>query len=96
MAMSENGGSADKDAIVVGLMALCWILGDQRRADRLMALTGLVPSELKALADDTETLAAALRFLEGHEPDLVACAEALGIDPQDLVQARILLEGAIR
>lgn len=96
MAMSENDGSADKDAIVVGLMALCWILEDQRRADRLMALTGLIPSELRALAEDAGVLAAVLRFLEGHEPDLVACAAALEIDPQALVQARGLLEGTVR
>ena len=33
-------------------------------------------------------LAAVLRFLEGHEPDLVACAEALGVPPARLVAAR--------
>ncbi|HEV2867405.1 MAG TPA: DUF3572 family protein [Allosphingosinicella sp.] len=33
-----------------------------------------------------------LRFLEGHEPDLVACAEALGLTPLQLVEARRSLE----
>ncbi|MGJ3628682.1 DUF3572 family protein [Sphingomonas sp. MMS24-JH45] len=33
-------------------------------------------------------LAAVLGFLEGHEPDLVACADALGTTPAALVRAR--------
>jgi hypothetical protein len=33
-----------------------------------------------------------LRFLEAHEPDLVAVAEALGVKPELLVQARRELE----
>ncbi len=37
-------------------------------------------------------LAAALGFLEAHEPDLVACAEALDMKPESLVAARTALE----
>jgi Protein of unknown function (DUF3572) len=29
-----------------------------------------------------------LGFLEAHQPDLVACAEALGVKPEDIVSAR--------
>ena len=94
MAMSENDSSADRDGIVVGLSALCWTLEDPARADRLIALTGMTPADLRALAEDSAVLAAVLRFLEGHEPDLVACAEALSLEPMALVRARILLEGA--
>lgn len=95
MAIVENGSSADQDGIVVGLSALCWTLEDRARADRLIALTGLAPADLRSLAEDPAVLAAILRFLEGHEPDLIACAAALGLDPKALVQARILLEGAM-
>ena len=31
--------------------------------------------------------------LEGHEPDLLACADALGVPPARLVSARAGLEG---
>ena len=60
MAMSENDSSADRDGIVVGLSALCWTLEDPARADRLIALTGMTPADLRALAEDSAVLAAVL------------------------------------
>uniref|UniRef100_UPI001576429A DUF3572 family protein n=1 Tax=Sphingomonas bacterium TaxID=1895847 RepID=UPI001576429A len=62
------------------------------RAERLLALTGLDPAELRARAAEPAVLAAALAFLESHEPDLVACADALGMAPATLVAARGELE----
>jgi hypothetical protein len=37
-------------------------------------------------------LAALIRFLEAHEPDLVEVAAQLEVDPQSLVRARRELE----
>jgi hypothetical protein len=37
-------------------------------------------------------LAATLAFLESHEPDLVAVAEAIGCKPEALIVARAELE----
>lgn len=76
----------------VALQALGWALGDDKRADRFLALTGLTPEDLRARLDEPQTLAAALRFLEAHEPDLIACAEAIGVAPADLPEARRRLE----
>ena len=42
---------------------------------------------------DRTFLAAVLLFLENHEPDLIACAEALGVPPLRLVAARQELDG---
>lgn len=78
-------------AAALALRALAWMLGDPARADRLLALTGLDPRDLRARADDPAVLDAVLGFLEGHEPDLVACAEALEVRPEDLVRSRSLL-----
>jgi hypothetical protein len=78
----------------LALAALGWIVGDANRAQRLLALTGLSPTELRARAGETAVLAAAIAFLEGHEPDLLACAAALGVKPDKLVNARIALEDA--
>jgi hypothetical protein len=77
----------------VALHALGWTLGDDQRADRFLAVTGLTPEDLRARLDEPETLAAALRFLEAHEPDLLACADAIGVAPADLPEARRRLEG---
>jgi hypothetical protein len=79
-------------AETVALSALVWILGDEDRARRLLDLTGLTPEQLRAGLTDPGVLAAGLRFLESHEPDLVACAQAVAVPPAELVEARRLLE----
>ena len=73
---------------VLALAALGWLLGDNVRASRLLAVTGLTPEDLRARLDDPVVLGAILAFLEAHEPDLIACAEAIGRPPIALVNAR--------
>lgn len=73
---------------VLALAALGWVLGDSARADRLLALTGLTPDALRAGLDSPALLGAVLDFLASHEPDLVAAAAALGVEPAELVSAR--------
>lgn len=86
MALRETNAEA------LALQALVWTLGDPARASRLLDLTGLDPSELRARAGDPVLLAATLGFLESHEPDLIACAGALEVKPSELVAARAALE----
>ncbi|MEP9358591.1 DUF3572 family protein [Sphingomonas sp. KR3-1] len=86
--------SAETNAEALALQALVWTLGDESRARRLLDLTGLDPTELRARAGEAVLLAATLSFLESYEPDLVACAEALDIAPEQLVAARATLERA--
>jgi adenine/guanine phosphoribosyltransferase-like PRPP-binding protein len=84
----------ETNAEALALQALVWTLGDSARASRLLDLTGLDPAELRARAGEPALLAATLGFLEAYEPDLVACAEALGVAPAALVAARAELERA--
>jgi len=81
-----NGKIADP--YTLALLALGWLLSDERRADRLLSLTGLSAEGLRQGVGDPAVLDAVLGFLESHEPDLVACAEAIGASPSDLVNAR--------
>ena len=80
------------DAELLGLQALAWTLGEQARADRLTATTGLYPDDLRARAGEPAVLAAVLAYLEAYEPDLIACADALGVTPSALVAAHQMLE----
>jgi len=80
------------DGETVALGALAWVLADEVRAERLLALTGLTPDGLRARIGDRDFLAGVLRFIENHEPDLLACADALGLPPLALVAARQALE----
>ena len=82
-----------EEAQALALRALGWTLSDDRRAGRLLALTGLTPDDLRARIGDPALLEATLRFLEQYEPDLIACAEALEVTPARLVEARRSLEG---
>lgn len=80
------------DPVTLALAALGWALGEPARAQRLLALTGLSPDDLRDRIGEPGLLAAILRFLEAHEPDLFACAEALEVAPPVLVEARRRLE----
>ena len=81
-----------REAETIALSALGWTLSDGDRAARLLALTGLTPDQLRARIGERSLLAAALAFLEAHEPDLTACAAALDMAPARLVEARQALE----
>ena len=76
----------------MALRALAWTLAEQARADRMLAMTGLLADDLRERAMEPAVLAAVLNFLEAYEPDLLACAEALEVKPTDLVQAREAIE----
>lgn len=80
------------DAQTLALLALGWALAEPKRAERLLALTGLDAADLRARATDPALQAAVLGFLEAHEPDLLACADELGVKPEALVAARRELE----
>lgn len=85
--------SNPNDPVALALAALAATLGDARRAQRFIDLTGIGTDELRARLAERALLAALLRFLEAHEPDLIAVAEELGVKPDVLVQARRELEG---
>ena len=82
----------EETATVLAFAALGWVLNDGKRATRLLSLTGLTPDDLRDRLTEPALLAAVLRFLEGHEPDLIGCAEAIGAEPEQLVEARRRLE----
>jgi hypothetical protein len=82
------------DAEALALAAMAATLSDERRARRFLDLTGLDAGELRdrAVTGDRSLLGATIAFLESHEPDLVAVAEAIGSSPAELVAARGVLE----
>ena len=85
---------ADQTNDALALAALAWTLEEPARAARLLGVTGLDAGGLRARAGEPALLAATLAFLEAHEPDLLACAAALGVRPVELVAARAARENA--
>jgi hypothetical protein len=80
------------DAETLALSALAVALTDERRAQRFLDLSGIDTEDLRRRAAEPVLLAALLRFLEAHEPDLIDVASAIGVRPQELVAAREELE----
>lgn len=80
------------DPLALALAALASTLADDRRAQRFLDLTGIGTDELRARAADPRLLGALLAFLEAHEPDLVAVAGEIGVEPGALVAARQALQ----
>ena len=80
------------DSEAVALAALAATLTDERRAQRFLSITGLSPDGIRGALGDRRTLAACLAFLENHEPDLIAVADAIGVKPQTIIAARAELE----
>ena len=76
------------DPSALALNALAWVLGEERRAQRVLDLTGLSPAVLRGRIGTTEVQLSVLDFLCAHEPDLVAAAGDLGVDPGDIAAAR--------
>ena len=85
-------GATTNDPTALGLRALAATLANQRLADRFLSLSGIEPPELRQRASHPQVLAALIRFLEAHEPDLVAIADKLAVKPAALVAARHELE----
>ena len=80
------------NAETLALSALAIALTDERRARRFLDLSGIDTEDLRRRAAEPVLLAALLRFLEAHEPDLIDVASAIGVRPQELVAAREELE----
>jgi hypothetical protein len=86
------GKQIPQQSETIGLLALAWALAEPGRAERMLAVTGLTAADLRVRAGDPALLAAVLAYLEAHEPDLIACADALEMAPAALVAARETLE----
>ncbi len=77
---------------VIALQALAHVAGDPDLGPRFLDLSGLDAAGLRASAGDPALLSAVIDFLQARESDLVACAAALDIKPEQLVRAGAALQ----
>lgn len=84
---TQSPDQAGTDPATLALAALGWVLEDGDRAERFLSLTGLDPEALRAGLGNSGTQASVLEFLANHEPDLIRCAEALAVTPEELIAA---------
>ncbi len=87
--MKEKGTYRSREsAEMLAIEALSWIAGDPEQLSRFLALAGIGPATLRKAATDPAFLAGILDFLLGHEPTVLAFAEARGIGPAEIAEAR--------
>jgi adenine/guanine phosphoribosyltransferase-like PRPP-binding protein len=63
------------------------VIGDDMRAERFLGLTGLDSDSLRQRVQEPAIHLAVMDYLMGHEPDLLACADATGLTLTTLVAA---------
>jgi hypothetical protein len=92
--MAKRARPTREAAEDVAIQALGVLAGDPERLGRFLALSGLGPDTIRSAAGDPQFLAGVLDYVEGDEGLLLDVARALGVEPAEVSQARIVLTGA--
>ena len=80
-------------AEALALQSLSWLLQDEELLPRFLVATGADPAQMAILAQDSGFLGAVLDFLLTEDSLVLACAEAAGVAPESVLQARAALPG---
>lgn len=77
----------------LSLKALAFLAGEEERFSRFLTLTGIQLDDLRAKADDRQTLLAVLDYLLADQSLLMVFASEADVSPMDVEQARTVLPG---
>ncbi|MBL8562483.1 MAG: DUF3572 domain-containing protein [Gemmobacter sp.] len=80
-------------AETIGLQSLTWLVQDSELLGRFLAATGTDPAQMAELAQDAGFLGAVLDFLLTEDSLVLGFAEASGLAPEAVLQARASLPG---
>lgn len=80
---------------IMALRALAWVVSDEDRALRFLALTGCDADTLRRRAGEPEILGAVLDFLLDDEAALLAFADEVELPAQAVALSRTALPGAM-
>jgi hypothetical protein len=84
-----------EEAATLALAGLTFLAEDGPRLGRFLALTGIGPDQLRAVADAPETLLAVFDHLLGDESLLLVFTASKGIPPEAVAPARAALAHAL-
>jgi Protein of unknown function (DUF3572) len=82
------------DAETIGVRALAFLAEEPERLARFLALTGIGPEDLRAMAGEPAFLAEVLTYLAQDESALLVFAASAALPPEDIIKAEQLLRGA--
>lgn len=77
----------------LSLKALAFLAGEEERFSRFLTLTGIQLDDLRAKADDRQTLLAVLDYLLADQSLLMVFASEADVSPMDVELARTVLPG---
>jgi hypothetical protein len=80
-------------AETLALKLLVWLVGHEELLPVFLGSTGLGEDDLRNRAGETELLTAVLDFVTMNDDWVNACAQALDIDPYDVLRARQSMPG---
>lgn len=83
-----------RDGELIGIQALGFLAGEAERLHRFLALTGVLPEDLRRRAGEPELLAAVLDHVLADETLLFLFADSAGLHPSEVADARRSLPGA--
>jgi hypothetical protein len=83
-----------EEAAALALQGLAFLAEDGPRLGRFLALTGIGPDRLRAVADAPDTLLAVFEHLMSDESLLLVFAASKGIPPASVAPARAALARA--
>ncbi len=91
----RSSGLTPEDSANLALAALTFLAEDGPRLGRFLALTGIGPDELRAVADAPETLLGVLDHVLADESLLLVFTASKGIAPEAVAPARAVLARAL-
>jgi hypothetical protein len=82
-----------EEAEALAIQALSFVAAEPERLGRFLAVSGIGPAEIRAVAREPYFLAGIIEHLSSDERLVLAfCAQA-GLDPAEIARARELLVG---
>ena len=93
--LKRSSGPTPEEAAKLALDGLTFLAEDGPRLGRFLALTGIGPDQLRAVADAPETLLAVLDHLLADESLLLVFTASKGLKPDAVGPARAVLARAL-
>jgi len=94
MLRSRSKPLSKDDAEALALQVLAFLLADSTQSSRFLALTGIMPDDLRNVANSRELQSATFEYILSDEGLLLSFCQEAGFDPALMGPAHHLLAGS--
>ena len=82
---------SQETAEAIAIQGLGYLAQEDDLLMRFSGITGILPNDMRSAARDPGFLVGVLDFFLAHEPDLLAFTESAGVEPDQIIRARMAL-----